>query len=145
MIGRLVGRLRGEDRGSVSLLFVVIAVGLLAMVGLVVDGGGKARAAATVDDVARAAARAGVQALAPGAVLAGSTPRANPTLAAAAARSYLTAAGVTGSVSIAPGGQTLTVTTRDTYSPVLLSAIGIGALPVTGTATADLVTIEGAP
>lgn len=143
MTARLLARLRGEERGSVSLLFVVVAVGLLACVGLVVDGGGKARAAAEADDVARSAARAGVQAVNATRVLDGDAPRANPTLAAAAARTYLDAAGVTGTVAIAPGGQRMTVSTRDTYTPVLLSAIGIGPMPVTGEATADLVTVEG--
>ena len=80
---------------------------------------------------------------APPRVLDGDPARANPTLAAAAARTYLDAAGVTGTVAIAPGGQRLTVATRDTYTPVLLSAIGIGPMPVTGQATADLVTVEG--
>lgn len=143
MTRRACTRLRGEDRGSVSLLFVVVALGLLACVGLVVDGGGKARAAAQADDIARAAARAGVQAIDPARVLGGHPARPDPARAAAAARAYLAAAGVTGTVAIAPGGQRLTVTTTGTYAPVLLTAIGIGPQPVTGTATADLVTVEG--
>ncbi len=139
-----IGRL-GADRGSVSLLFVIVAAGLLAMAGLVIDGGGKARAAAEADDTARAAARAGVQAIDPAAVLAGATPAADPARAAAAARSYLAAAGVSGTVSIAPGGRQLTVTTTGTYTPVLLSAAGVGPMQVAGTATADLVTEGGNP
>lgn len=142
MTGRPV-RLVRDDRGSVSLLFVVVALGLLAMAGLVIDGGGKARAAAEADDTAQAAARAGVQAVDPAAVLGGSAPRADPALAAAAARSYLAAAGVEGTVSIAPGGRRLTVTTTGSYNPVLLSAVGVAPMPVTGSAIADLVTIEG--
>jgi Flp pilus assembly protein TadG len=140
--GRLPS-LAGGDRGSVSLLFVVVAVGLLACVGLVVDGGGKARAAAEVDDVARAAARAGVQAINATGVLAGNEPRTNPTRAAAAARTYLETSGTTGAVTVAPGGRQLTVNTRDTYTPVFLTAIGLGPMRVTGSATADLVTVEG--
>ncbi len=140
--GRLPS-LAGGDRGSVSLLFVVVAVGLLACVGLVVDGGGKARAAAEADDVARAAARAGVQAINATGVLAGNEPRTNPTRAAAAARTYLEASGTTGTVTVAPGGRQLTVNTRDTYTPVFLTAIGLGPMRVTGSATADLVTVEG--
>jgi Flp pilus assembly protein TadG len=134
--------LRGEQ-GSVSLLFVVVAVGLLAMAGLVVDGGGKARAAAEADDTARATARAAVQAIDPAAVLSGATPATDPARAAAAARAYLAAAGVSGTVSVAPGGRQLTVTTTGSYTPVLLSAVGVGPMQVTGSATADLVTIEG--
>ena len=143
MTAGLLTRLRGQDQGSVSLLFVVVAIGLLACVGLVVDGGGKARAAAQADDVARAAARAAVQAVNAGRVLGGHIPRADPTRAAAAARTYLVSAGVTGTVTIAPGGRALSVATRDTYTPVLLSAIGIGPMPVTGAANADLVTVQG--
>lgn len=142
---RRAGRHLDGDRGSVSLLFVVVALGLLACVGLVVDGGGKARAAAEADDLARSAARAAVQAINPTRVMAGAEARPDPTRAAAAARAYLTAAGATGSVAIAPGGRQLTVNTVNTYSPILLSAIGIGPMTVTGTATANLVTVEGAP
>ena len=143
MSPRITRDLIREDRGSVSLLFVVVAIGLLACVGLVVDGGGKARAAAEADDVARAAARAGVQAISATGVLAGNEPRTSPSRAAAAARTYLRASGVTGSVTVAPGGRRLTVTTTDTYAPVFLSAIGLGPMRVSGAATADLVTVQG--
>jgi hypothetical protein len=61
-------------------------------------------------------------------------PAADPARAAAAARAYLAAAGYDGTVEVAPGGQRLTVT----YTPVLLSAAGIDELPVSGSATADL-------
>jgi hypothetical protein len=127
----------------VSLLFVVVAAGLLAMAGLVVDGGGKARAAAQADDAARAAARAAVQAIDPAAVLAGTAPRPDPARAAAAARAYLAAAGYQGTVTIAPGGRQLRVTTTGSYTPVLLSAAGVGPLPVAGSATADLLDPQG--
>ena len=46
-----------------SLFVIVLAVALLAAVGLVVDGGGKIRALERADETAREAARAGTQML----------------------------------------------------------------------------------
>ena len=55
----MMRRARNDDTGAVGLMLAVLALGLLAMVGLVVDGAGKARALTRADDVAAAAARAG--------------------------------------------------------------------------------------
>ena len=58
----MTARPRDEDRGSVSLMLAVLGVALIAVVGLVVDAGGAARALARADDAAAAAARCGVAA-----------------------------------------------------------------------------------
>ncbi|MDP9241277.1 MAG: pilus assembly protein TadG-related protein, partial [Actinomycetota bacterium] len=55
------GRL--HDRGSVSVFFVVAAIAMLTMLGLVVDGGGKIRAIQRADAAAAEAARQGGQAI----------------------------------------------------------------------------------
>ena len=138
----LVARFRGEDTGALGLMVAVLALGLLAMVGLVVDGAGKARTLTRADDVAAAAARSGAQAVDLGSVRAGDRIGVNPAVARAAARDYLAAAGMTGTVTTSTGGQQLTVEATDTYHPVFLAAIGVGPMPVTGTATVDLSQVQ---
>ena len=58
--------------------------------------------------------------------------------ASQAARAYLTAADVDGSVTVT-GGTNLTVEVTDVYHPRFLGLIGINHLQVTGSATARLV------
>lgn len=132
----------GDDTGAIGLMLAVLALGLLAMVGLVVDGAGKARALTRADDVAAAAARAGAQAVDVPDVRAGTGTTANPTRARNAAADYLTAAGMTGHTTLTGSGRTLTVTATNTYTPVFLGAIGVGAMTVTGTATVDLTQVQ---
>lgn len=138
----LIRRARTEDTGAVGLMLAVLALGLLAMVGLVVDGAGKARALTRADDVAAAAARAGAQAVDIGDVRAGTSTGANPTRARSAARDYLTAAGMTGTTTLTDSGRTLSVTATAAYTPVFLGAIGVHEMTVTGTATVDLVQVQ---
>ena len=137
-------RTHHDDTGTIGLMLAVLALGLLAMVGLVVDGAGKARALTRADDVAAAAARAGAQAVDIGDVRAGTSTStgANPARARSAARDYLDAAGMTGSIEVTNSGRTLIVNATATYSPVFLAAIGVGQMNVTGTATVDLVQVQ---
>ena len=137
-----VRRAHHDDTGAVGLMLAVLAFGLLAMVGLVVDGAGKARALTRADDVAAAAARAGAQAVDLGDVRAGTSTGANPARAKTVARDYLDAAGMTGSVQVTDSGRTLTVNATAPYSPVFLGAIGVAQMNVTGTATVDLVQVQ---
>lgn len=122
----------GGDEGSISLFFAVVVVALLAAVGLVVDGAGRVRALQKADNAAQEAARAAGQVLQGGDVVQGLTPRFDTAGAARAARSYLSAAGVPGTVTVQ--GQTVTVTTTITYKPVLLA--GLTQTPLTGEAVA---------
>ena len=75
-----IGRRLGSDReaGSVTLFFVVAALALFAMVGLVVDGGTKIRAAQQADGLAEEAARAGGQQIAVPAAVRGNRITADP-------------------------------------------------------------------
>ena len=131
------------DRGSISILVVVLAVALLAAVGLVVDGGIKVRAIQRADEAAREAARAGSQMLDVPSAVRGDGVRVDPAGAARAARAYLAAAGVDGSVSVA--GNAVTVSARVEFRPVFLTIAGVGASIVTGSATARPVDGEEAP
>ncbi|HYJ74512.1 MAG TPA: hypothetical protein VEV65_02885, partial [Kineosporiaceae bacterium] len=91
---------RHGDEGAVSLFVIVVAVALLAAVGLVVDGGGKIRALERADEAAREAARAGTQMLDVPAAVRGERVEVDPVAAGRAARTYLAAAGVEGTVSV---------------------------------------------
>jgi Flp pilus assembly protein TadG len=129
---------RDDDRGAIALFVVVFTVALLAAVGLVVDGGGKVRALQRADEAAREAARAGSQMLEVPAAVRGEGVRIDAAAAARAARAYLDAAGVEGSVAVR--GNAVEVSTSVTYRPVFLSVAGVGLLTVTGSASARPIT-----
>lgn len=122
------------DTGSVTLFMVVIAVALLACVGLVVDGTGRVRALQSADSAAQEAARAAGQAIAPANLVEGPTLQVDTAAAARAARSYLSTAGVRGTVVVT--GQTIRVSTVATYDPVFLTMLG--PMTLDGSATAQL-------
>ena len=128
-------RCTGQD-GSVSLLLVVAALGLLIAVGLVVDGGQKLRSAQRADDAASEAARAAVLSVQPGSTIRGQRPQVDETAARQAAQAYLQRAGVAGSVTVGDG-QVQVRTTSD-FTPSVLSIIGLGDQRVTGQASARL-------
>lgn len=130
-----------DERGSVSLLLVVLAVALLAVVGLVVDGGGKARALARADDAAAAAARCGTQAVDLDATRSGAL-RVDTGEARARVRQCLRAAGLTGAVTVTHAGRQLRVTAEQTYEPVFLGAVGMRTTTVTGQAVVTLAEVQ---
>jgi Flp pilus assembly protein TadG len=132
-------RLR-EERGSLSLFFVVAALALLVTVGLVVDGGGKIRALQRADAVAAEAARAGGQAIVESRAVRGQGAVADPVRARAAAEDYLAAAGVAGKVTVLDGTR-LRVETSVTYDPVFLDLVGVGTQIATGEAEVRLVQV----
>ncbi|MEU6349950.1 hypothetical protein ABZ896_11550 [Streptomyces sp. NPDC047072] len=125
-----------RDDGALSLFVLVTIVGLFAVAALVVDGGGKLRALNNAEGVANEAARAGGQAIDAGKAIAGEGVVVDRNAAVAAARSYLSRAGVSGSVTVSDDGASLDVTVHETYSPVFLPG---GGWSVTGTGRADLV------
>ena len=66
------------QRGSVTVFFAVAAIGLFAMVGLVVDGGTKVKAIQRADRVAAEAARAAGQAIDVPTAIVGDVPVVRP-------------------------------------------------------------------
>lgn len=97
-------RVRGE-RGSVSLLVVIMVPALLAAGGLVLDGGRQLEARRDAQGVASGAARAGAQ-MTEQEVYARAL---DPSLAGARADAHLAAAGHAGRVVVAPDRVTVTV------------------------------------
>lgn len=134
-------RLREDaETGFVSLYVVVITVGLLAMAGLVIDGGNALAAREQATDAAQQASRAGADALSPASLRASPTGlTASPAAAQAAANRVLATAGLTGTVSVA--GDNVTVTVVVHKSTTILSAIGVS--DISGTATATATALHG--
>ncbi len=123
------------DRGSVTVYVVAMAMALLVVTGLAVDGSQAAQAVSRANAIAGQAARAGGQAIEPSSAVQGQDV-VDPAAAVAAAQSYLDAAGVDGQVQIV-GNQVVvdvTISTQTTF----LSLIGINTFTLDGHATADL-------
>jgi Flp pilus assembly protein TadG len=134
----------GPERGTITLMLPVMFVALLALAGIVIDGGAKLDQAENANAIAQEAARAG----------AGLVDRANAyatgsftvdqaqALAAAQhylAQPYLAQAGYRGTA--APDGpDAIRVTVTVTAPTHVLSIIGINSMTSTGSATASLVT-----
>jgi len=131
---------QGEhDRGSLTLLLAVLMVALLALAGLVVDGGRKLNQSARAYAIAQEAARAGAGMVDRTVAYRSGTFSVDEGQALAAARAYLATAGYTGSVS-SDGARKIRVTVTVTRRTLVLSLIGIDTLTSTGTAVASLVT-----
>lgn len=131
-------RCRG-DEGRLSLLAIVLALAVLVMIGLSVDGGGKLRALQRADRIAVEAARAAGQAIAAPQAIQGGEKVVDPPAAVAVVESYLAAVGVTGTVALSEDRRQVTVTVTIIYRTVFLGLIGINTLTATRRATAVLV------
>jgi len=127
---RRLKNLGESERGDSAVMAVLIMVALLAVLALVVDGGGKVAADEEASNIAQSAAREGVNAGTGPSV--GSVARINQPQAVAAARSYLQRAGATGTVSST--ATSITVTATVGYTPKLLP---VGQMNGHGTSTAE--------
>jgi len=125
-----------RDRGSISVWVAATFVAVLAVVGLVADGGAKIRAGERADIVAAEAARAASYA-------SGGDQQARTSAAVTAARTILSRSGVTGSVTIVGPGRVDVTAQASAAGP-----ISGHTYTVTRTATAQLlvgVRTGGAP
>ena len=140
---RQPGTARDRERGSVSLWMVTAAMAMIILVGLAVDLGGQVLTRQHVANVAAQAARAGGQQLQASRAIRGEGVRIDNTRAAAAARAYLAASDVTGTVQLR-GSTAVVVHTAATYHTKFLGVIGIDQVQVTGTAESRIVrAVEG--
>jgi hypothetical protein len=133
MTGPLRHRL-GEEEGMVTAFVVIFTLALLAMTGLVLDGGLALAAKVHAIDDAQAAARAGAQAIDIPLYRSTGTITLDPAQAVADAQAFLAAAGEHGTVSVA--GETVTVNVTITQPTQILSIVGVDQLTVTGTGSA---------
>jgi Flp pilus assembly protein TadG len=139
LIARLWQRVRRDD-GQVSLFVAAAAFGILAAIGLAVDGGGRMRTLQHADNIAAEAARAAGQAIDLNRAAATGEKVLDPSAAARAGQQYLAAAGVTGTITISADRQQVTVTVHDHYNTVFLGILGYGRLAVEGHGAAQLLT-----
>ena len=133
MTGPLRRRL-GDEEGMVTAFVVIFTLALLAMAGLVLDGGLALAAKVHAIDDAQAAARAGAQAIDVPLYRSTGTITLDPAQAVADAQGFLAAAGEHGTVTVA--GETVTVNVTITQPTQILSIVGVDQLTVTGTGSA---------
>jgi Flp pilus assembly protein TadG len=130
------GRHLSEDEnGRVTAFVIAIAPAILLCTGLVLDGGLALAAKTRAIGEAQEASRAGAQKIDLAAYRADGTLRLAPHEADAAARAFLTAAGRSGTVSVA--GNTVNVTVTVSQPTQLLGLFGIDSLTVTGSGQAQ--------
>jgi hypothetical protein len=129
-----------RERGSLSLMIVVLFVALAALAGIVVDGGAKLTGDEHAAAVAQEAARAGATSVDVSHAYATGTFAVDEQQAVTAAGDYLSAAGYRQYAVASDGVDAIRVTVRITEPAKFLSLIGIDSFTCTGTATASLVT-----
>lgn len=135
----LIRRTGGQpDAGRVTAFTTLFCTALLAVAGLVLDGGLAVSAKVQALDVAQAAARAGAQQLDLDLYRTTGVAQLDPTRAAQAARNWLTAAGADGEVTEATT-EHVTITVRRTRTTQLLHLVGVGELHISATATATAI------
>ncbi|GAA1398677.1 TadE/TadG family type IV pilus assembly protein [Catellatospora coxensis] len=128
-----------DDRGKATVFMVIMAQAWVFMFGMVVVGGGRMRAYQRADNIAAEAARSAGQAIDPSRAIPGGDKVIDPALAVNAAKVYLDSVGATGTVTVAPGGETVTVRASITYqNPSGLAFLGGATWRATGEATATL-------
>ncbi len=133
MTGPLRRRL-GDEEGMVTAFVVIFTLALLAMAGLVLDGGLALAAKVHAIDDAQAAARAGAQAIDIPLYRQTGTITLDPAQAVSDAQGFLAASGEHGTVTVA--GETVAVTVTITQPTQILSVVGVDQLTVTGTGSA---------
>lgn len=131
-----------RERGSVSIWLATASLVMIIMVGLAVDLGGQVHTQQRARDIAAQAARAGGEQVLAGPAVRGQGVQTDTVAAKSAARDYLAASDVSGSVTI-QGGDTVVVATTDTYQTMFLGIIGLDRMNVTGHASARIVRAVG--
>jgi hypothetical protein len=129
------------ERGAVMFWVIPVMLGLVALAGLVVDGGNAIAARQHAADLAHQAARAGADALSPNSLHAAEPSQltADPGAATKAAEKILAAGGVAGTVTI--DGDSVTVSITVHQQTQILSAFGLSA--VSGSATSTATALHG--
>jgi Flp pilus assembly protein TadG len=118
-----------ED-GQILVLTVVVALALLAILGLVADGGLVLARHRELQGVADAAARAGAAQLDEASYRAsnGRTATLNPTQAQAAAGRYLRTVKFSGQANIVAIPSQVTIGLSEVVRPIIFSSVGIGPI-----------------
>jgi hypothetical protein len=136
---RLPGWRSASDTGSITLMLVALFVALIALAGIVIDGGAKLNQAENATAIAQEAARAGAGMVNQANAYSTGSFTVDQGQAIAAAQRYLASAGYHGAV-MPVGTESIEVTVTVTGPTRVLSIIGIDSMTSTGSATASLVT-----
>lgn len=126
-----------DERGALTLFIAIMFPALLAFAGLVVDAGTKLDNYENASTFAQEAARAGAGHVDQSEAYTNATFVVDEPQAILAARAYLAAVGVSGTVA-AVGDDAIRVTVTITSPTKILSIVGIDTVTSTGTATASL-------
>jgi Flp pilus assembly protein TadG len=136
--------IEGErDSGALTLMMAAMMILLMAVAGLVIDGGRMLDASQNAYSIAEEAARAGAGMVNTSEAYGSGTYVVDGPQAQAAAQAYLASSGYAGTVSV--NGDNITVTVHITEATTVLSLVGIDRLTSTGTAVASLVTSVTGP
>lgn len=135
----LPGIRRAGERGSVTLMLLVLTLALIGLAGIVIDGGAKLDQAENATAIAQEAARAGAGMVNQANAYSTGTFTVDQAQAVAAAQQYLAAGHYRGTVT-APTPDTIQVTVTLSSPTRVLSILGIDTMTSTGSATASLVT-----
>ena len=129
-----------DERGAITVFVVIIFIALIAMAGLVIDGGSALATKRRAMNTAEQAARVGADALDPASLRSGQ-PVVAPSRAISAAQAYLDKVGAEGTVGV--DGGTVTVTVTADYDTAMLAAIGVNRMTVTSKASAVSINEDG--
>ena len=129
-----------DERGNVTLTTLVMVAVLIALGGLLTDGGERIAAVSETKRVAEQAARAGANELDTDSLRTGGF-NVDAASAARRAQAYIASQGLTGTVNI--DGGAVTVRVSKPTSPVILSAFGVGGVTVHGEATSRTISEQG--
>jgi Flp pilus assembly protein TadG len=127
----------GDDSGQVTAFVTIMTLALVLFAGLVLDAGLALSAKVQALDAAQAAARAGAQQLNLAVYRERNIAQLDPARAEAAARGWLTSAGLDGTVTATT--DTVTVTVNRVSHTQLLQLIGVTTLHVSASATATAI------
>ena len=128
-----------RERGTITLMLLVMFVALLALAGIVIDGGAKLDQAENANAIAQEAARAGAGMVNQSKALATGSFTVDQAQALTAALQYLAHLGYR-CCAVADGPDAIRVTVTLIAPTRVLSIIGIDTMRSTGSATASLAT-----
>lgn len=131
-------RIRGE-RGTATAFVVGMTVTLLAVAGLVVDGGNALNARMKLADDTEQAARAGAQQIDELTLRSSDVVQLDATAAQQSASAFIGRFGYT-NTGVAVNGDEVTVGASDRVDTILLNLIGFRSFQISAVATAEAVT-----
>lgn len=123
--------MRRDERGQIALLVVGMAIVVMAIVGVAVDGTRAFLHRRTLQNVADSSAQAAAASIDTDAYYAGDPQwQLDPRAARTAVARSLAARGQVAAVAVTVDGRSVTVTLRDEVRTTFLNLVGIGSVPV---------------